>query len=167
MYRDLEVRLHPDSVRDRVPQQANSRGEYMPSLFGALVIDKNRKSWGRYLEDSAEDSSRKALSDCRGASTAPETCKVRLEFADQCAIMLFGDKDEVLLFTGNHQSEEQQTREWAMRRCQARGNTRCEESMMMCSTIEAQVANRKKNQDEMTEKVLTGMGKALEEIFRK
>jgi uncharacterized membrane protein len=166
IWRDHEVHLRADDIQARTPSRSNNGREYLPSLFGALVYDKTNRYYAAYLHKSAASARTKAIEYCRNESSAAATCELKLEFADQCVVILNGDKDPVYLATGNHSSGKQATQQWSMKRCEARGNKTCKEDNVICSTSEEQFAQNRKRDQEFEEKALKGMGEVLKEIWK-
>jgi Protein of unknown function (DUF1036)/Domain of unknown function (DUF4189) len=152
IYQDMEVTFKADGIAGRAAARGNSTQEYLPSLFGAAYFDNQGVYSVSFQEKSAESARRKGLQYCR-EQAAGASCQLRLEFADQCAIVIDADKDPLYLATGKRGGTEAELKAWATQRCEARGNTRCETRGVYCSTLKAQSERQEQERIENIGKV--------------
>lgn len=161
MWDDHGIELRADGIEARAPKRANRGQEYMPSKFGALASDASSQLYQATLYSVASSARDSALDACRRHSPAPDSCAVVLEFADQCAVVMRGDKEPIYLAVANRTATKASASNWAMQRCRARGNSQCHERALLCATNDEDLAVTRQRQVDAEMKVIDSMGELL------
>jgi len=159
MFADSTVNLYPDDVSPGKAANSDPRQEDLSAYFGAVY-----SATDGYISASGNATTRKkalawGLEGCQKKSSRPDTCELRYEYADRCIAMVDGDREKDILGVGTRDGTEAAAKEWALKRCSARGNGVCKVTFSICSTHAASVANEEKRQLEALESVFDAAGK--------
>lgn len=123
---------HLASPATSVTAAAGASSPRLPDLHGALIVSSTYRYYVSILYGTEAEARRSALASCK-EDEPHATCAVYASFKNQCIAVAANGAQHVVAI-GKEEWDQQQTRDFGLRRCQQATGSACRSVITACST---------------------------------